>query len=184
NGWVGGGGEGWRGSGRDGGRGFHVDNKVKPVRLFDRELGRIGALEDAIHMRCGATPVSPSIKTVGHEKPIAGHDVERGDSRQTRALAIDVKSLGPEHPDVATDLDNLAALLKDTNRLAGAESLMRRALAIDEKSYGPNHPYVGIRLNNLALLRAELSDWVEAARLHRRAKAIMTAAGHPQQDDD
>ena len=51
--------------------------------MFDRELGRIGALEDAIHMRLGATPISPTIKSVGHEKPIAGHDADRGDSRQS-----------------------------------------------------------------------------------------------------
>ena len=57
-----------------------------------------------------------------------------------RALAIDEKSYGPEHPDVASDLNNLAQLLQATNRLAEAEPLMRRALAIDEKSYGPEHP--------------------------------------------
>ncbi|MGA8611603.1 MAG: tetratricopeptide repeat protein, partial [Xanthobacteraceae bacterium] len=58
------------------------------------------------------------------------------------ALAIDEKSLGPDHPNVATDLNNLALLLQDTNRLVEAEPLMRRALAIDEKSYGPDHPNV------------------------------------------
>ena len=47
-----------------------------------------------------------------------------------RALAIDEKSFGPEHPNVARDLNNLALLLKDTNRPAEAEPLMRRALAI------------------------------------------------------
>jgi len=57
-----------------------------------------------------------------------------------RALAIDEKSHGPEHPNVAVNLNNLALLLKNTNRLKEAELLMRRALAIDEKSYGPQHP--------------------------------------------
>ena len=51
-----------------------------------------------------------------------------------RALAIDEESYGPDHPEVATDLNNLAVLLKDTNRLAEAESLSRRALAIDERT--------------------------------------------------
>ena len=67
-----------------------------------------------------------------------------------RALAIDEKSFGPDHPNVATDLNNLARLLQDTNRLAEAEPLMRRALAIDEKSFGPEHPNVARSLNNLA----------------------------------
>jgi Tfp pilus assembly protein PilF len=49
-----------------------------------------------------------------------------------RALAIDEASFGPEHPDVARDLNNLAALLADTNSLGEAEPLYRRALAIDD----------------------------------------------------
>ena len=43
-----------------------------------------------------------------------------------RALAIDEKSYGPDHPDVARDLNNLALLLQDTNRLNEAEPLFRR----------------------------------------------------------
>jgi tetratricopeptide repeat protein len=47
-----------------------------------------------------------------------------------RALVIDEKSYGPEHPKVAIRLNNLAQLLKNTNRLAEAEPLDRRAQAI------------------------------------------------------
>ena len=59
---------------------------------------------------------------------------EMAEPLMRRALAIDERSLGADHPNVARDLSNLAQLLKDTNRLAEAEPLMRRALAIDEKS--------------------------------------------------
>jgi hypothetical protein len=41
-----------------------------------------------------------------------------------RALAIDEQSYGPNHPEVATDLNNLAQLLDATNRLVEAEPLM------------------------------------------------------------
>ncbi len=51
-----------------------------------------------------------------------------------RALDIDEKSFGPDHPNVAIDLNNLASLLQATNRLDEAEPLMRRALYIDEKN--------------------------------------------------
>ena len=47
-----------------------------------------------------------------------------------RALAILEKSLGSDHPNVATALNNLALLLQATNRLAEAEPLYRRALEI------------------------------------------------------
>ena len=47
-----------------------------------------------------------------------------------RALDIDEKSYGPEHPNVAIDLNNLAGLLKGTNRLEAAEPLSRRMVGI------------------------------------------------------
>ena len=50
-----------------------------------------------------------------------------------RALAIDEKSLGPDHPDVAIGLNNLAELLRATNRFEEAEPLYRRAVAISER---------------------------------------------------
>ena len=55
-------------------------------------------------------------------------------------LAIDETRLGPDHPNVAIRLNNLAQLLKATNRLAEAEPLMRRALAIDENTLRPRSP--------------------------------------------
>jgi hypothetical protein len=51
-----------------------------------------------------------------------------------RALTIWEKSLGPDHPNVAILLNNLALLLRDTNRSAEAEPFSRRAQAIQEKN--------------------------------------------------
>jgi hypothetical protein len=47
-----------------------------------------------------------------------------------RALAIDEQSYGPDHPDVAAHLNNLALLQRATNRLDEAEPLARRGLRI------------------------------------------------------
>ncbi len=85
-----------------------------------------------------------------------------------RALAVDEASYGPDHPTVARDLNNLAQLLRDTNRLGEAEPLMRRALAIDEASYGPDHPDVARNLNNLAQLLKATNRLGEAEPLSRR----------------
>ena len=68
-----------------------------------------------------------------------------------RALVIDEQSFGPEHPEVATDLNNLAQLLKDTNRLAEAEPLMRRAVEIFSKfgeTTGHEHPHMQTAIGN------------------------------------
>src|SRR6478736_296008 len=59
-----------------------------------------------------------------------------------RVLAIREKSLGPNHPDVATWLNNLALLYENQGRYSDAEPLYNRSLAIREKALGPNHPDV------------------------------------------
>jgi CHAT domain-containing protein/tetratricopeptide (TPR) repeat protein len=100
-----------------------------------------------------------------------------------RALAIDEKSFGPEHPSVARDLNNLAALLNEANRRAEAEPLYRRALAIDERSYGPEHPKVASRLGNLAELLKDTGRRAEAEPLMRRALAISEKAYGPEHPD-
>ena len=50
-----------------------------------------------------------------------------------RALRIDEKALGPEHPDVAQSLENSAALLRETGRGAEAAKLEARAKVIRAK---------------------------------------------------
>jgi Tetratricopeptide repeat len=69
-----------------------------------------------------------------------------------RALAIDERSFGADHPEVATDLNNLASLLQATNRLGEAEPLMRRAVAIPfgfTRRTGHQHPNLQVGLANL-----------------------------------
>jgi tetratricopeptide (TPR) repeat protein len=96
-----------------------------------------------------------------------------------RVLAIDEASHGPDHPDVAVDINNLATLLRVTNRLSEAEPLHRRALTIFEASYGLDHPNVAICLNNLAELLRSTNRLGEAEPLYRRAEAIFEASYGP-----
>jgi tetratricopeptide (TPR) repeat protein len=93
-----------------------------------------------------------------------------------RALAIDEKSFGPEHPAVGSDLNNLAQLLQITNRLSEAEPLMRRTLAIVEKSYRPEHPDLAVALNNLAELLRVTNRRAEAEPLMWRVLEIFEKA--------
>ena len=58
-----------------------------------------------------------------------------------RALAIRETILGPEHPEVAERLHDLARLYTDQGRYSDAEPLYQRALAICEQQLGPEHPY-------------------------------------------
>ncbi len=51
-----------------------------------------------------------------------------------RALEIREKALGPDHPDVANSLNNLASLYDEQGRYGEAEPLLKRALTILEKA--------------------------------------------------
>ena len=53
------------------------------------------------------------------------------------ALEIRQKVLGPEHPDTATSLNNLAALYQAMGDYAKAEPLFKEALEIRQKVLGP-----------------------------------------------
>jgi tetratricopeptide (TPR) repeat protein len=66
------------------------------------------------------------------------------------ALAIREKGLGPDHPDVARSLNNLADLYERQGRYAEALPLFQRALAIRERAAGPDHPDTATSMNNLA----------------------------------
>ena len=95
-----------------------------------------------------------------------------------RALAICEKALGPEHPDTAASLNNLADLLRAQGDLAGARPLFERALAIIEKALGPEHSKYGDEpqqprrpasgpgrpCRGAAALRARAGDLREGAR--------------------
>jgi tetratricopeptide (TPR) repeat protein len=93
-------------------------------------------------------------------------------SLKERALAIREKVLGPEHPDKADSLNNLALLLHAQGDLAGARPLLERALAIKEKVLGPEHPDVAESLNNLAVLIEDQGDLARSRPLKERALAI------------
>jgi tetratricopeptide (TPR) repeat protein len=72
-----------------------------------------------------------------------------------RALAINEKALGPDHPDTVGSLNSLAVVLELKGDYAGAEPLYRRALAIDEKALGPDHPDTKAIRNHLAEVKAK-----------------------------
>jgi hypothetical protein len=76
-----------------------------------------------------------------------------------RALAIDEASYGPDHPNVARALNNLAQLLRDTNRLSEAEPLTRRVVAIFlafTRATGHEHPHLRVAFSNYAILLQQL----------------------------
>jgi tetratricopeptide (TPR) repeat protein/CHAT domain-containing protein len=96
-----------------------------------------------------------------------------------RALKINEKARGTDHPEIATVLNNLADLYRSMGNYAKAEPLLQRALKIYEKALGPDHPGTAVSLNNLAELSYLMGNYGKAEPLYQRALNINEKALGP-----
>ena len=102
----------------------------------------LSAIESPLRTGCAATDHS-------HDDPRA-YEAE---------LAAREKALGPDHPDVAESLTNIAILYNQQMNFAKAQPLYERALRIYEKARGPEHADVAHCLTDLAVLHLEQVTW-------------------------
>jgi esterase/lipase superfamily enzyme len=66
-----------------------------------------------------------------------------------RALALQERELGPNHPDLVPLLTSLANLAMKSKRYADAEALEQRCLGIERQAYGDHHENVLVTLGRL-----------------------------------
>ena len=107
------------------------------------------------HSREGARAGAPRLRLQPQQpggalscaRPLPG-----GGGLARRAVAIQQRILGADHPITAMCISNLAELYRIQGRYEQAEPLHRRALAIREKALRPTHPDLATSLNHLAEL--------------------------------
>ncbi len=75
----------------------------------------------------------------------------------------------PNHPDIGTSMNNLAAVLEKLNRLKQSEELYREALIFRKANLKPNHPDIGTSMNNLAYVLLSLNRFKQSEELFRDA---------------
>lgn len=90
-----------------------------------------------------------------------------------RALALFEQALGPDHPQVAMTLGNLALVHQSTGAYAEAIRLLTRANVINEAALGEDHPQMASGLSNLALVH-------EAMGANGRGRAAAPAGARYQ----
>jgi hypothetical protein len=73
-----------------------------------------------------------------------------------QAVALQISTLGPDHPDVATTLNNLALMLERLGHVKEAGQCYRRAHAIAAAALGPDDPIVQVSRANLDAFRANV----------------------------
>lgn len=89
-----------------------------------------------------------------------------------RALEIQRKALGGDHPALAGTLENLSALMLEMGRPREATPLIEEALAIFTKAFGPHHAAVATCWHTLSRAHeanGRLEDAIEAMQ-----KAVAT----------
>jgi eukaryotic-like serine/threonine-protein kinase len=86
-----------------------------------------------------------------------------------RALEIDRRILGDDHPRVGFDLQNLAIVAQNMGDLKQAENLYIDALRREERAYGDRHPETTVTKSNYGLLLQREGRLAEAAPLLRSA---------------
>ena len=106
--------------------------------------------------------------------------MEKGEELFTRSLRIRELTLGPEAPEVAESLKNLAGVLLYRGQPEEGERHLERALEILTKHLGEEHPKVGEIAEGLAVLCAEQDRPEEAERYHLQALSIWREAYGPE----
>ncbi len=88
-----------------------------------------------------------------------------------RALEIDKRVLGEDHPRLSMSLSNLALVAQNMGDLQRAEILYREAIERNERAYGDTHPETAAAKENFGLLLQREGRLTEAEPLLRQALA-------------
>ena len=88
---------------------------------------------------------------------------ETGQAARAKDLGQDLlhrqqQRLGPDHPEVAATLNNLAVAHGALGDHQTKKELLERVLKIEEEHFGPDHPDVAVTLNNLGEAHGALGD--------------------------
>jgi tetratricopeptide (TPR) repeat protein len=153
-------------------------------RFDEAETIARAGLAHRIGARAAALDIAADEAALGSILAANGQSVE-AEALIRKSMATFESRLGPEHYEVAANLNNLAALLFHRGDVAAAAPMYRRALAIKERRLGMRHPEVALILNNLAVLERERGDRGAACAYADRAVAIAREslpAGHQWRD--
>jgi tetratricopeptide (TPR) repeat protein len=99
-----------------------------------------------------------------------------------KALSVQLKVQGAEHPDVAAAYGNMANVYSDQGDTVKSLELHEKSLAIQLKVLGAEHPDVARSYGNMARAYRDQGDTVKALELHEKSLIIwlkVLGAEHP-----
>jgi len=93
-----------------------------------------------------------------------------------QVVAIEIETLGPDHPNVGATYNNMGLVLRKQGQLEAAMVRYEQAVAIKIKALGPDHPSVGDTCYNMAGLAKTRQNLPRALELFTRSRDIYLAA--------
>jgi hypothetical protein len=99
-----------------------------------------------------------------------------GTEAALRALALQEKALGPDHPEVARIQDTLATLYRIQRRYADAEQSLKKSLMTQERAFGLDHLQLCQGLTSFAVLYGSQGRHADAEPYLSRCLSIRERA--------
>ena len=90
-----------------------------------------------------------------------------------KALEMRERSLGPNHPDVASSHSTIGAIYESMRDYKSALQHYNKSLEIRLKAFGPEHPDVATSYNNIGVVYAGMGDYAKAQKYYDQALAIL-----------
>ncbi len=136
------------------------------------------SLETLEAAQAPATDVSALLDDLAQ---VYARDQQWGLAKQTyeRALAVDRRILGEDHPSVAMHLHNLAVAEQNLGELQAAETLYREAIRRKERAYGSDDAQTAAAKGNYGSLLEREGRLAEAEPLLRSALSLTLAQYGP-----
>lgn len=100
-----------------------------------------------------------------------------------KAYNIDLKHLGENHPSVALDRNNLAAVMAKTGDFQQAIKYATQAITTFSSRFGYNHPYTGEMYHTLGFIYFNKGEYDEAIQNYSKVVKIFTynfGSQHPR----
>ncbi len=158
----------------------HADASFALGQIAEAEV-RWGDAADHFTKAARLKPTFETLAQSGNYLARAGRYAEAV-VQEEQVVTLARKEFGPDDPNTATALNNLATSYRSAGDFERAEPLYREALEIGSTTIGPAHPDYATRLNNLASLLFATGQWDKAEPLFREALEIdrnTIGADHP-----
>jgi tetratricopeptide (TPR) repeat protein len=136
-------------------------------RRYERAVARAEKdLPDSVVLATALTRLGSALKDAGH--------YEEAERLEQRAVSVDERLYGKDHPALASALNELAIVYRIENKLVQAKQLYERSMAIFAATFGEGSPDVAASLQNLGSLALDMRDPAAALAYAQRTLDILT----------